>query len=55
MNSTQAPMPSIKITFECLPLFEEVSNVAFGDWYGGDSTGEGVTIGAEYQMQRCQY
>lgn len=30
MNSTQAPMPSITTKFECLPLFEALSDVAFG-------------------------
>lgn len=50
MNSTQALIPSIKIKFECVSLLEPPGDVAVGDRYGGDSTGDGVTIGAVYQM-----
>ncbi len=46
-----APIPSMRIRFECLPLPEALSDVEVVDWCAGASTtGDEATIGAVYEM-----
>lgn len=46
MKSMPAPIPIIGDKFECLPLFEPLSDVAAGVWSVGAFIGDAATVGA---------
>ena len=53
MNSKPAPIPIIRIKFECLPLFEALTDEEVGDLYDdGAFTGDVATVGAVQQKQK---
>lgn len=43
MNNIPAPIPIIRIQFECFPLFEALRDVRVGDGCGGESNGDVAT------------
>lgn len=43
INSIPAPIPIIRLKFECFPLLEAVKDVWVGDGFGGASNGDVAT------------